>query len=78
MGNKIRMVAYANPNEEFTRGGFGLVRFNKAEKSVTFESWDRTTDCTKIGAKQMQGWPRTVRQDGEKDGYAIWKLDPFK
>lgn len=78
MGNKIRMIAYANPDDEFTRGGFGLVRFNKAEKSVTFESWDRFTDVTKAGAKQMPGWPRTVRQAGTKDGHIVWKLDPLK
>ncbi len=78
MGNKIRMVAYANPEEKFTRGGFGLVRFNKTEKSVTFESWDRFTDVTKSGAKQMPGWPRTIRQEGTKDGYPLWKLDPLK
>jgi hypothetical protein len=78
MGNKIRMVAYANPNKEFTRGGFGLVRFNKGEKSVTFESWDRTTDVTKSNAKQMPGWPRTIRQDGTKDNYPLWKLDPIQ
>lgn len=78
MGNKITMVAYANPNEKYTRGGFGLVRFNKAEKSVTFESWDRWTDVTKPGAKQMPGWPRTIRQQGEKDGYPVWKLDPLQ
>jgi hypothetical protein len=78
MGNKIRMIAYANPSEEYSRGGFGLIRFNKAEKSVTFESWDRKTDVTKAGAKQMPGWPRTVRQAGEKNGYPLWKLDALK
>ncbi len=75
MGNKITMVAYANPTDEFTRGGFGLVRFNKAEKSVTFESWDRSTDVTKAGAKQMPGWPRTIRQAGTDEGNIVWELD---
>ncbi|NQU52821.1 MAG: hypothetical protein HQ522_09810 [Bacteroidetes bacterium] len=78
MGNKITMVAYANPEEKITRGGFGLVRFNKAKKSVTFESWDRTCDVTKSGAKQMPGWPRTIRQDGTKNNYPVWKLDPIQ
>jgi hypothetical protein len=78
MGNKIRMVAYANPGKKYTRGGFGLVRFNKSEKSVTFESWDRITDVTVKGAKQMPGWPRTIRQAGTKNNYPIWKLDPLK
>ena len=72
------MVAYANPEEKYNRGGFGLIRFNKKEKSVTFESWDQITDVTKPGAKQMPGWPRTIRQDGAKDGYPVWKLDPLK
>lgn len=76
LGNKITMVAYANPSEEFSRGGFGLVRFNKKEKSVTFESWDRKTDVTKANAEQMPGWPRTIRQTGTKNGYPVWKLDP--
>ncbi|MCG6185887.1 hypothetical protein [Maribellus maritimus] len=78
MGNKITMVAYANPDDEFTRGGFGLVRFDKAGKSVTFESWDRTADVTKKDARQMPGWPRTIRQEGTKDGYPVWKMDPLK
>lgn len=78
MGNKITMVAYANPSKEKTRGGFGLIRFNKKDKSVTFESWDRDTDVTKSNAKQMPGWPRTIRQDGTKKGYPVWKLDKLK
>ncbi len=78
MGNKINMIAYANPSKEYSRGGFGIVRFNKAEKSVTFESWDRTTNVTRKNAAQMPGWPRTIRQKGEKDGYPVWKLDPLK
>jgi hypothetical protein len=76
--NKITMIAYANPDEKFSRGGFGLIRFNKKEKSVTFESWDQHTDVTKAGAKQMPGWPRTVVQKGMKDGYPHWELVPLK
>ena len=78
MGNKITMIAYANKNKEFTRGGFGLVRFNKTAKSVTFESWDRKTDVSQKDAKQMPGWPRTIRQDGTKDNYPVWKLNSLK
>lgn len=76
--NKITMIAYANPEEHISRGGFGLIRFNKKEKSVTFESWDRTADVTKSGAEQMPGWPRTVRQAGMKNGYPVWELVPLK
>ncbi len=38
--NKITMYSYANPDKKFRRGGFGLIRFNKKERTVTFESWD--------------------------------------
>jgi len=75
--NKITMIAYANPEKSISRGGFGLVRFNKKQKTVRFESWDRTTDVTRRGAKQMPGWPRTIRQAGEKDGYPVWELVPL-
>ncbi|WP_372948977.1 hypothetical protein [Mariniphaga sp.] len=78
LGNKITMHAYANiESQDKLRDGFGLVRFNKKEKSVTFESWDRFTDVTKSGAKQMPGWPRTIRQTGSGDN-VTWKLDPIQ
>ncbi len=77
LGNKITMHAYANiESQETLRDGFGIVRFNKKEKSVTFESWDRFTDVTKSGAKQMPGWPRTIRQTGSGSNI-IWKIDPL-
>jgi hypothetical protein len=78
LGNKITMLAYANIEGEIRRDGFGLIRFNKKEKSVTFECWDRFADVTKPKAKQMPGWPRTIRQVQEKGQPVEWKLDPVK
>lgn len=78
MDNRITMIAYANPEKEVSRDGFGLVRFKKKEKSVTFESWDRFADVTKSNTKQMPGWPRTVRITDDSGEYPIWKLDPLK
>jgi hypothetical protein len=78
LGNKITMHAYANiESEEKLRDGFGIVRFNKKDKSVTFESWDRFTDVTKKGAQQMPGWPRTIRQSGSGN-IITWTIDPLK
>jgi len=78
LGNKITMLAYANiEGVDLLRDGFGIVRFNKKDKSVTFESWDRFADVTKAGAKQMPGWPRTIRQSGSEKNIT-WKLDPLK
>jgi hypothetical protein len=78
LGNKITMLAYANiEGPEKLSDGFGIIRFNKKNKSVTFESWDRFTDVTQKGAQQMTGWPRTIRQSGTGQN-RIWKLDPLK
>jgi hypothetical protein len=77
LGNKLTMHAYANiEGPEKLSDGFGLVRFNKKAKSITFECWDRFADVTKKGTKQMVGWPRTIRQSstGQK---LIWKIDPL-
>jgi hypothetical protein len=72
------MHAYANIESPQTlRDGFGIVRFNKKEKSVTFESWDRFTDVTKPVAQQMLGWPRTIRRSGSGQNI-VWTLDPTK
>ncbi|PHN07066.1 metallophosphoesterase family protein [Flavilitoribacter nigricans] len=58
--NKITMHAYVNPEAPSSGGGYGLVRFNKPAKEVTFECWPRDVDVTKEDAEQFQGWPMTV------------------
>jgi hypothetical protein len=75
-GNKITMVAYANPDERLRSissqskqtpenvnwaDGWGLIRFHKKSGEVTFECWPRFADVTKPGAKQFPGWPVTVK-----------------
>lgn len=73
--NKIRMIAYANP--EAIKGqvgkiisepggpnladGWGMVRFKKSTGEVTFEAWPRWCDVTQPGAEQFPGWPVTVK-----------------
>lgn len=75
LGNKITMLAYANiESQEKLSDGFGVIRFNKMENSVTFESWNRFTDVTKEGAEQMEGWPRTIRRSGTAGDFT-WKLE---
>lgn len=76
--NKITMYAYANPEQEIRRGGFGLVRFNKRARTITFESWDREIDATKPGAKQMPGWPRTIRESGKRGNAPVWEMVPLQ
>ena len=72
LGNRITMLAYANPpnrTDELQRAdGHGLVRFNKKNREVTFECWHRFANVA-AGDKQFAGWPITVlasNNDGRK------------
>jgi len=74
LGNKLTMLAVANPGERenhdrlTTRSaGFGVVKFNKKTRQITVECWPRNVDITEAGAEQYPGWPQTIRQ---QDNYA--------
>ena len=62
-GNKISMMAYVNPESPSSGGGYGLIRFNKKEKNITFECWPRNSDITTGKASQFEGWPITITLD---------------
>jgi hypothetical protein len=76
LGNRISMLAYANPvdiKDERQRGdGYGLVRFNKRTQEITFECWPRFPQADETGGErreQFPGWPITVKvadSDGRK------------
>ena len=68
LGNKITMIAYANPDPEADRraerqpddewaDGYGLARFYKDSQEVVFECWPRFADLSKGDAGQFPGWP---------------------
>ena len=65
LGNKISLLAYANPpqitDEKQRADGYGIARFNKQKRTVTFECWPR------FGTAQFPGWPITVKMD-DNDG----------
>ncbi|MHC4647868.1 MAG: hypothetical protein ACYTBJ_20590 [Planctomycetota bacterium] len=74
LGNKVTMLAVANPSREenddrlTTRAaGFGVVKFNKKTREITVECWPRNVDIGGPDAKQYPGWPQTIRQ---QDNYA--------
>lgn len=58
--NKVTMHAYANPDSPSNGAGYGIIRFRKNEKTVTFECWPRFEDVRKKEAKQFTGWPITI------------------
>ena len=71
LGNKITMMAYANPantKDEKQRGdGFGIARFNKKHRTITVEAWPRFSDVNDGDKSQYPGWPMTVRME-DNDG----------
>ncbi len=73
LGNKISMMAYANPGnvaDEGQRGdGYGLVRFDKRSRKATFECWPRFAKVSDGDKAQYPGWPVTISlesNDGRK------------
>lgn len=69
-GNRMTLEAVANPSGEPHDGGltargagFGVVKFHKPAREVTFECWPRDVDIGSRNAQQYPGWPITVRQE---------------
>lgn len=77
--NKITVKAVANPTlPEIKEGGklstraagFGVINYNKKDRTITFNCWARNVDLSDSNAKQYSGWPVTVSQ---KDNFKIEK-----
>lgn len=81
LGNKITMLAYANPDHlnmsairkdssrENRGDGYGLVRFNKKTGDTVFECWPRFSDISRGDSEQFLGWPirfNVTENDGRK------------
>ncbi len=73
LGNRISMLAYANPekiaDERQRSDGYGVVRFDKKYRRITFECWPRFPSNQENLKTQFPGWPITVAMadnDGRK------------
>ncbi|WP_010521582.1 metallophosphoesterase family protein [Aquimarina agarivorans] len=86
--NKITMHATANPTIQekkqkggqltTTAAGFGVIRYQKNDRKITFECWPRNVDITNPKSKQYKGWPVTINQ---MDNFNItngYELPTFK
>ncbi len=81
--NKVTVWAVANPERTpntdllTTRAaGFGVVRFNKPNRTITFECWPRNVDIET--ASQYEGWPKTISQFENFAPNAPWQLPQVK
>ena len=75
LGNRISMMAYANPpniQDERQRGdGYGLVRFKKRTRQIKFECWPRFSNAMDGDKGQFPGWPITVKES-DNDGRLVF------
>ena len=70
-GHPLGVLACANPKDEVRPGvleaemdksaGYGVVRFDKRNRSIVVECWPLLADPTRPGT-QFAGWPVKVRQ----------------
>jgi hypothetical protein len=71
LGNRITMLAYANPvdiqDERQRADGYGIARFNKATRRITFECWPRFPNASDGRREQFPGWPISFAME-ENDG----------
>lgn len=71
LGNKISMLAYANPadvkDEKQRADGHGIVRFDKVNRQATFECWPRFAKVADGDSAQFPGWPITISMN-QNDG----------
>ena len=81
LGNLITMHAYANPedrtNELKRADGYGLVRYNKTDRTIRFECWPRFVDVADGDDGQFPGWPITINMsdnDGRTASHYLPKL----
>ncbi|GIW89816.1 MAG: hypothetical protein KatS3mg109_0248 [Pirellulaceae bacterium] len=79
LGNRITMLAYANPtdmrDERQRADGYGLVRFDKQNRRITFECWPRFSDVKQGDGAQFPGWPITVSVE-QNDGRRVFGYLP--
>ncbi|WP_276166153.1 alkaline phosphatase D family protein [Zobellia alginiliquefaciens] len=82
--NKITVHAIANPTHEDNTptenllngraSGYGIIRFNKPKREITYECWPRNTNMFADDAKPYSDWPITFKQTDNfqiKNGYEL-------
>jgi len=85
-GNKISVHAVGNPfNTKIEPAivhnratGYGLVTFNKKERTIKTACWPRYADPTSIKNEQFPGWPITIKQEDNYGKKAVAWLPTIK
>tara|TARA_R110002049_G_scaffold238784_2_gene411862 strand:- start:2127 stop:4742 length:2616 start_codon:yes stop_codon:yes gene_type:complete len=85
-GNKLSVHAVGNP---FKTGlepaivhnratGYGIVTFNKRERTIETACWARYADPSKGASSQLPGWPITIKQEDNYGRKAVAWLPTLK
>lgn len=82
-GNKLTMLAAANPVRSGREPaglydkapGYGIVRLDRRDRTIRYESWPRWVDPAADDAACYEGWPVTMRQ-GDNCG-SSWEWRAF-
>ena len=85
-GNKLSVHAVGNP---FDTGiepaiihnratGYGLVTFNKKDRTITTACWPRYADPSSGTIEQFPGWPITIKQEDNYGKKAVAWLPTIK
>lgn len=78
LGNRITMLAYANPadiqDEKQRADGYGIARFNKRTRQITLECWPRFSDVEDRETAQFPGWPVAFSMDSNDGRQPIGHL----
>lgn len=69
-GNKVTIHAVSNPQANGIEPialherapGYGIIKFNKADRKIKFANWPRWVDATQPDAKPYPGWPIVINQ----------------
>ena len=85
-GNKMTVLAVANPYETGLKPkiihdratGYGLVTFNKKERTIKTECWSRFMDPNDKNGVQNPGWPVTIKEEDNYGRKAIAWLPEIK
>jgi alkaline phosphatase D len=90
LGNRVTVHAIGNPEAEVRTdtpenqghdkaSGHGIVRFNKADRTITMECWRLLFDANKpTSADQFPGWPRTISLEDNYGRDALAYLPTLK
>ncbi|MCD6354987.1 MAG: alkaline phosphatase D family protein, partial [Prolixibacteraceae bacterium] len=84
-GNKMTVLAIANPiktgkkpaNLYDRSTGYGIITFDKKERTITFANWPRFAN-PESGGKPYAGWPITITQEDNYGRKAYAYLPPLK